>query len=83
MPMKLVSTSTAALAALGVVVGGSAGALACDWHMQQVTAQATPVPDAEEVAETPVIALDPVLLAELDKKAILPKEEEAETAAAE
>lgn len=80
--MKLVSTSAAALAALGVVLGGSAGALACDWHMQQVTAQATPVPDTEEVA-TPVTAVDPVLLADLDKVAILPSEEEAEAAAAD
>jgi hypothetical protein len=76
--MKLVSTSFAALAALGVVLGSSAGALACEWHAQHVTAQATPVPDAEQLA-TPATALDPILLAELDKAAIppvLPKEEE-------
>jgi hypothetical protein len=83
--MKLVSTSVAAFAALGVVLGSSAGALACDWHKQQVTAQATPVPDAEELA-APATALDPVLLAEFDKVAllpILPKEEAAEEIAAE
>ena len=74
--MKIVMTSISA-AALGLAFGVSA--YACDFHVQHVTAAATPAP-ATDTATTPATTVDPVRLVQLEKAAILPavpKEEPA------
>jgi hypothetical protein len=78
--MKVVTTSIAAIAAVGLVFGVGASALACDFHAQQVTAAVAPTPSTDN-ASVPATAVDPVHLARLEKAAILPaapKEEEVE-----
>lgn len=69
--MRLVTASVAAVFMLG-----AGGAMACEW---QVTASAavTPAP----VAEAPATAIDPVMLAQLERAAILPAAPKEETAA--
>lgn len=72
--MKVATASVAVLA----VVFSVGAASACEWMKSNVTASvATPPASAETAA--PATAIDPVLLAQLEKAAILPvapKEEE-------
>ncbi|KAB2872928.1 MAG: hypothetical protein F9K43_06970 [Bauldia sp.] len=78
--MKVVTTSTAAIAAVGLVFGVGASALACDFHAQQVTAAVAPTPSTNN-ASVSATTVDPVYLAGLEKAAILPaapKEEKIE-----
>lgn len=58
----------ATLAMLGAVFAAGT-ASACEWKKNQVTAAAEP---AAEEAAAPATAVDPLLLARLDKTAILP-----------
>jgi len=70
--MKVVSTSVTALAAISFVAGASIAASACEWHATHVTAAATP-PPVEEQTAAPATKVDPVVVAELGKAAILPQ----------
>lgn len=69
--MKIISTSVTALAAISFVAGTTFAASACEWHMQN-TAAAKPAP-TEEQATAPATKLDPVVVAELGKAAIVPQ----------
>jgi hypothetical protein len=81
--MKLMTTSVTALAAFGILAGASLSAAACDFHKNHVTAAVTPPATQEEVM-VPATAVDPVLLADAAKAAIVPvapKEEPLEETA--
>jgi hypothetical protein len=69
--MKVLSTSVTVLAAISFVVGASFAASACEWHMQ-ATAAVTPAPTKEQTA-APATKVDPVVVAELGKAAIVPQ----------
>jgi hypothetical protein len=60
--MHFTKTSITALVALGFVAGTVGSAAACDWHKQQVHANAS-TPASEAQAETSATPIDPVLLA--------------------
>lgn len=81
--MKLMTTSMTALAAFDIVAGASLSASACEFHKSHVTAAVTP-PAAQEEAVVPATTVDPVLLADAAKAAIVPvapKEEPLEETA--
>jgi len=69
--MKVLSTSVTVLAAISFVAGASIAASACEWHVQ-ATAAATPAPAKEQTATT-ATKVDPVVVAELGKAAIVPQ----------
>jgi len=71
--MKLVSTSVTAVAAIGILAGVGVAASACEWHKTHVTASAAPV---EQEAVLPASTVDPVVIAELSDKAIVPRKPE-------
>ena len=66
--MKLVTSVTALAAAAFIASIGTASA--CEWMKNQVTASAAPPAPVETTA--PATAVDPLLLAQLEKTAILP-----------
>ena len=69
--MKLMTTSVTALAACGILAGASLSAAACDFHKNHVTAAATSPASQEDVA-APASTVDPMLLADATKAAIVP-----------
>lgn len=75
--MTIVKTSIAALAAVGFVAGATSAATACEWAK---TANSSPAPAQEEMA-APATQIDPVVLAEVGKIAIVPRPPEEEIVA--
>jgi hypothetical protein len=81
--MKLMTTSVTALAAFGMIAGASLSAAACEFHKSHVTAAVTPPAAPDDVA-VPATTVDPMLLADAAKSAIVPvapKEEPLEETA--
>ena len=69
--MRRYLTSVTVLAAVAIVGVGSAVASACEWN-QNHTAAAAPKPPTEYLVVAPATTVDPLLLAKLEKTALLP-----------
>jgi len=79
-----IAPSFSVVAAVGILLTTAASSLACDFHVQHVTAAANPTPATDQSA-APATTVDPVTLANLERAVILPstpKEEDAAESAA-